>query len=139
MGFLYYQVLPMEESKQYSPIRKRELPLNFGCEVSYFAKDMLLWEERLKGLELANNRKEIRETLDHLYEQLFIQKTLYNKLISDIYLFQTEIDSQHEKNKLNDVDKPELNHESLKEELEKFKKLYSQFKVSIMDFTAKWI
>lgn len=129
----------MEESKHNPHTKKRELPLNFGCEVSYFAKDMLIWEERLKGLELTNNREEIRETLNQLNEQLFIQKTLYNKLISDIYLFQCEIDSQHEKNKLNDVDKPELNHDSLKEELEKFKKLYSQFKVDIMDFTAKWI
>lgn len=129
----------MEKITHKPEIKKRELPLNFGCEVSYFAKDMLRWEDRLKGLEIWNNRGEIKETLNRLNEQLFIQKTLYNKLISDIYLFQCEIDTRHESRNINSEERPEINNEKLKEELDKFKKIYSQFKVDIMDFTAKWI
>lgn len=123
----------MKKPPFFSKIEKYSL--NFDCEMSYFAKDMGLWETRLQDLRKGNNAKDMVLAIEDLNRQLNMQKAMYNKLIGDISLFEKDL----EKSRLQSVSMPSNYKELLQEDLENFKKLYSRFKVNIMDFSAKWI
>ncbi|ULQ58005.1 hypothetical protein KJS94_07295 [Flavihumibacter rivuli] len=125
---------------QKSPIQlhiDHELWLN---ELGFYKEELKVLDKYLLEAAGKNNSKEFSLELEHYQNQLVRQKDVLDELLHDIRLHEQELvkkiqevnEIQAQKMKLDD-------HEEARDRVDMYKKLYAEFKHSLLAFIGKWM
>ncbi len=116
---------------------ENELWLN---EIDFIKTELSLFENKMSYLALANTGNNDRMArLEQLQNQMIRQKEVTDEMKHVVHLSEQELANKaKELNSIEITHKTFADHSKLRDEMERYKVLYQQFKKNLVDFIIHW-
>ena len=116
---------------------ENELWLN---EIEFIKTELSLFENKMSYLALANiGNNDRMEKLEQLQNQMIRQKEATDEIKHVVHLSEQELANKaKELNSVELTHKTFTDHSKLRDEVERYKVLYQQYKSNLVDFIIHW-
>lgn len=106
-------------------------------ELSFFSDELKIYERRLEDLVTKNNNGKVLSLLEQFQNQFIRQREVLEELHHDIKVHEQKIGEAIRRGEEDPID-PEL-HNSMKEEMESYRNIYTDLKRKFYSFLAKYL
>ena len=106
-------------------------------ELSFFSDELKIYEHRLEDLVTKNNTGKVLSLLEQFQNQFIRQREVLEELHHGIKVHEQKIGEAMRRGEEDPVD-PEF-HNSMKEEMESFRNIYTDLKRKFYSFLAKYL
>ena len=107
-------------------------------ELSFFADEIKIYENRLSDLVSGSNNKEMLAGLEHFQNQFIRQKEVLDQLDRNIRVHEQHLAGLAAKN-MESAPSDSGVQETMREEMNQFRKIYSELKTEFFKFMGKWM
>lgn len=107
-------------------------------ELSFFADEINIYENRLGTLVSGSSDKEMLAGLEHFQNQFIRQKEVIDQLDRNIRVHEKHLSDLASKDMESSPSDSGI-HDTMREEMNQFRKIYSELKTEFFKFMGKWM